>query len=355
MTADTEATPTALALLPDRQSTRRDLQAVHEFQATVRELFVEGHDYGVIPNTGGKPALFKPGAEKLSKLLGLSDRYEIIERIEDWERPLFRYLIRCRLVHMGTESIVSEGLGECNSMESKYRWRWAWPSDVPEEQRKHLRTISGRTREINTKRGKTWQYRLDNDDIFSQVNTILKMAKKRALVDAALSAGRLSDLFTQDVEDFADDTANDSQVIEGEAREVPPDAAASKPPGKPPITSEHDPLWQRWQELCAEAVAWMVEPTDIPTLELPIPQDTLIAAGKTLSGKVEARKDATAREKLRAKAREMEMTDLQISGLLENQYGLGVNLTNCTREQAEAVLNLLETGGLPTSQQELPQ
>jgi len=43
---------------------------------------------------------------------------------------------------------------------------------------------------------------VENEDIYSQVNTILKMAKKRALVDAALSAGRLSQVFTQDIEDM---------------------------------------------------------------------------------------------------------------------------------------------------------
>ena len=49
--------------------------------------------------------------------------------------------------------------------------------------------------------------RIENDEIFSQRNTLLKMAKKRALVDAALSAGRLSDMFTQDMEDIIDLTA----------------------------------------------------------------------------------------------------------------------------------------------------
>ena len=37
---------------------------------------------------------------------------------------------------------------------------------------------------------------------YTLVNTILKMAKKRALVDATLSAGRLSNIFTQDIEDM---------------------------------------------------------------------------------------------------------------------------------------------------------
>ena len=39
-------------------------------------------------------------------------------------------------------------------------------------------------------------------DPFSVDNTVLKMAKKRALVDAALLVGSLSDIFTQDIEDM---------------------------------------------------------------------------------------------------------------------------------------------------------
>ena len=39
-------------------------------------------------------------------------------------------------------------------------------------------------------------------DPYSLINTMLKMAKKRALVDAVLSATRSSDLFTQDLEDM---------------------------------------------------------------------------------------------------------------------------------------------------------
>jgi hypothetical protein len=71
----------------------------------------------------------------------------------------------------------------------------------------------------------TTQYQVTNPDVFDQVNTILKMAKKRALVDAALSAGRLSDLFTQDLEDF---TEHDQS--EAPAPATPPTAKAAEAP-----------------------------------------------------------------------------------------------------------------------------
>lgn len=186
--------------LPDESQFTTDIQAINKFQQIVKANMVDGHDYGTIPGTQ-KPTLLKPGAEKIAKLLGLADQYEILDKAEDWQAPFFRYLIKCQLIYIKTGTVISEGLGECNSYESKYRWRWVWPDEVPASVDKQtLQKKSG-----TSKYGKPYtQYRIENDDIFSQVNTILKMSKKRALVDAALSAGRLSDVFTQDLEDIKD-------------------------------------------------------------------------------------------------------------------------------------------------------
>ncbi len=194
---------TALTL-PDEKQFTTDIQAINRFQTIAHQHMKEGLDYGVIPGTQ-KPTLLKPGAEKIAKLLGLADQYEILDKGEDWDKGFFRYLIKCTLSGVANGLVVSEGLGECNSMESKYRWRWVFQSELPDillgDARKDDR---GKlvTRTINTRNGRVKQYRLANDDIYSQVNTIVKMAKKRALVDAALSAGRLSEVFTQDTEDI---------------------------------------------------------------------------------------------------------------------------------------------------------
>jgi hypothetical protein len=187
---------TQIMTIPDEGKFISDIQAINKFQATCRQYMKQGHDYGVIPGTQ-KPTLLKPGAEKIAKLLGLCDNYEIIDRQELWDKPFFRYLVKCKLI-TGSGVVVSEGLGECNSYESKYRWRWVFPSGLSDGMDKDNLV----TRTINTRNGKVKQYRLENDDVFSQVNTILKMAKKRSLVDAALSAGRLSEVFTQDIEDM---------------------------------------------------------------------------------------------------------------------------------------------------------
>lgn len=190
--------------LPPADYLSRELTAVQAFQRLVHQHMVEGSDYGVIPGTS-KPTLLKPGAEKISKLLGLADHYEIMDKIEDWDRPLFRYLVKCQLRSVRSGVVVAESFGECNSMESKYRWRWLFASALPKGIDKDILI----TRAINTRNGKATQYRLDSEDIYSQVNTMVKMAQKRALVGAALSAGRLSEIFTQDMEDLPRETPDE--------------------------------------------------------------------------------------------------------------------------------------------------
>jgi hypothetical protein len=51
---------------------------------------------------------------------------------------------------------------------------------------------------------KLYRRRTENRDMFDQWNTVLKMAKKRALVDLALTISGASEKFTQDVEDLGD-------------------------------------------------------------------------------------------------------------------------------------------------------
>ena len=225
---------TVLAL-PDEAQFVRDITAINRFQAVVHKNMIKGSDYGVIPGTT-KPTLLKPGAEKIAKLLGLADTYQIINEKEDWDRPLFRYMVKCILVSISTGVVISEGLGECNSMESKYRWRESkrkCPHCGAEAIIKGKKEYGGGWLCFTKQGGCGAKFqdgddsieaqkieRVENDDIYSQVNTILKMAKKRALVDASLSAGRLSEVFTQDIEDFKP------------TQEAPPAEAKGKPKGK---------------------------------------------------------------------------------------------------------------------------
>ncbi len=155
----------------------------------------EGVDYGIIPGTD-KRSLYKPGAEKLCSLFGLATSFEqMAGTIEDFTKGVFHYRYRCVLRHGG--AAVAEGVGSCNSMEKKYRFRTV-NEQYATGQEKELAV--GRV-EKEYKGRKSWVLQLPNTDIYSQVNTLDKMAQKRALIAATLIALNASEMFTQDLED----------------------------------------------------------------------------------------------------------------------------------------------------------
>ncbi len=187
-------------------------RAIEEF---IQKALVKGKDYGSVGGSD-RECLYKAGAERIVFGFGCRTEYEIVEGEIDHDRPvqydivkwvdeeeplldngrfdkaakdelkatgnyrdtkvagawkfqrkmsepgisrgLYRYVIRCR-IYKG-DDFVGEGLGSCSSLESKYIRS---PRDCE--------------------------------------NTVLKMAKKRAMVDSVLDTFKLSDRFTQDVEE----------------------------------------------------------------------------------------------------------------------------------------------------------
>lgn len=185
---------TALSILDtvDLQQVSSAMASISKFQQIVNQTLKSGCDYDVIPGTQ-KPTLLKPGAEKILMLLGLTSEYQVTEQVEDYSKGIFAYTVKCTLSRGGSK--ITEGLGSCNSKEDKYRWRWVKESDLPEGVSKD--NLKKRT----TGYGQV-QYRVENDEIYSQINTVLKMAKKRAQIDATLTVAALSEAFTQDIEDM---------------------------------------------------------------------------------------------------------------------------------------------------------
>jgi hypothetical protein len=192
--------------------------AVTEFVSRVLRRDV---DYGVIPGTE-KRTLLKPGAEKLTTFFGLSTRFQLLERIEDWTgeqhggEPFFYYLYRCQLSR--GDLLIAEGDGSCNSRETKYRWREAQrvcPACAQSAIIKGREEYGGgwlcfkkrggcgaKFRDGDEQIESQQTGRVFNPDIADQVNTIQKMAQKRALVGSVLLAVNASEFFTQDVEDL---------------------------------------------------------------------------------------------------------------------------------------------------------
>ena len=202
---------------------KRQVQIIQE---TMEAVMKKDEHYGTIPGTN-KPTLLKSGAEKLSILFRLAPRYEV-ERI-DSANGHREYEIKCELTHKNTGNFIGEGLGSCSTMEKKYRYRTgdeATGVSVPRhywdnrEQSILENALEKNDIEIpagatigTTKEDGNWQISfkqtIENPDIADVYNTVLKMAKKRAHVDAILTATAASDIFTQDVEDMPDLGGND--------------------------------------------------------------------------------------------------------------------------------------------------
>lgn len=135
----------------------------------IRSSLVEGRDYGSIMIKGrqSKPSLFKPGAEKITAMLGLVCRFP---NLESYERAVLegvhldQVIIRCNLLNQIGE-VIGEGVG-ARSVEAQ-----------------------------------------DNGDI----NKALKMSCKSAMIDATLRCAGISEVFTQDIEDIQIQTVNVDQ------------------------------------------------------------------------------------------------------------------------------------------------
>lgn len=201
---------------------KRKMRQIQEFQEFVRRNLQDGKDYGVIKGVTKKPCLFKPGAEKIIKLLDLADTWEFVDRTETWPGtgeplpPFFNYTMKVKLISLISGQVVSEGIGSANSHESKFGFRWVGKRELGDIDPKALKTRIRR----GSGGGEYTQYRVANDDIASLQNSILKMAKKRAMVDAALAVGRLSNIFTQDLDDL--DDHYEGPPLEPEESEPPP-------------------------------------------------------------------------------------------------------------------------------------
>lgn len=141
------------------QQVQATMNKITQFQQVVQKTLHQGHDFGIIPGTE-KPTLLKPGAEKILMMMGLRSEFAIVDSTRDFEKGFFQYQVCCRLLK--GEMVITEGLGACNTRERKYL----------------------------------------KMDPYTMDNTVLKMAKKRAMVDAALLVASLSDIFTQDLEDI---------------------------------------------------------------------------------------------------------------------------------------------------------
>ena len=221
----------------------------NEFVTFSRSILKMDLDYGIIPGTP-KPSLYKPGAEKLRLVYGLSSEHECIEKTADLERPFIDYTYRCT-IRSKQGQLLAQCDGSCNSMEPKFGFSWKTIDKLPEGidasklpsklSRKRVTEFDfaiqkGETSGAYSKPPAYWNkwklaihsgiakkhrvqrfgkgldewvmeetvilYRIANPNVIGMKNTIMKMAQKRAFVGAILLATGASEFYTQDIEDM---------------------------------------------------------------------------------------------------------------------------------------------------------
>jgi hypothetical protein len=260
LTTPTNAAPAALTdFAMSVESTLKQAALIQQVMAAVMK---DGEHYGVVPGTQGKKSLFKSGAEKLSFVFGLSNKLDI--RTSELPGGHREYTITCDLFDRAG-NMRGQGVGSASTMESKHRYRGAAGKECP---KCHAMACKGSKKEYGggyycdqkgggcgwaTKGGtaeclaldKVAAIRAENQDPADQYNTVLKMAKKRALVDAVLTATAASDIFAQDLEDLeasidAEHAKDPAPAAPAAARTAPTQPAAA--PAKPAPTPTHPAL-----------------------------------------------------------------------------------------------------------------
>lgn len=188
---------------------------INLIQNIMRDLMKESEHYGTIPGCGDKKVLFKSGAEKLCLTFKLAPRYELKETL--LANGHFDCNVVCNMYHAPSGRFLGAGIGSCSTMETKYRWRDSQrkcPACGKEAIIKSKKEYGGGWLCFEKKGGCKAKFRegapeiegqtigrIENQDVADTYNTVRKMAKKRALVDATLTVTAASDIFTQDLED----------------------------------------------------------------------------------------------------------------------------------------------------------
>lgn len=174
-----------------RSLTAADIRhRVNTIQEVMNAVMKKDVHYGIIPGCK-KPSLYKPGSEVLLTTFQIATSIQVTDLSTD---DCVRYQVRVIGTHSPSGTLLGEGIGECSSNESKYKWRKAYDDEWNSTDENRRRITFGKYKDK--------QVRVEPADV---ANTILKMAKKRAQIDMTLTTTGASDCFEQDVEDMPEE------------------------------------------------------------------------------------------------------------------------------------------------------
>lgn len=189
-----------------------------------------------------KAALLDPGTAKICNYMGVRPRHKILEKEIDEKSGQLRYVIVAELVpylptiffHPQTGEprevypIVAEGVGSCTTREKKYKVRWGW------QREKNLITVEGyRPKELEDYRTQYPErfvpkedgqpdnmYYMADSESLGLDNTLLKMAAKRAEMDAVMQLPGVAQRFSQEADLDGNDKQHPQAVPTGPVKDV---------------------------------------------------------------------------------------------------------------------------------------
>lgn len=179
MTDAIEIRESGAVVRSETMSLKQVTDRVNMVHQILEKVMQKNTHYGTVPGCGSKMVLLKPGADVLAMTFRLVPQFKV-ERT-DLGGGHREFDVTCSM--FGPDgSLLGQGVGSASTMEGKYRYRKHY---CPEGDKKDSY-------------GKTFK-RIENEDIADVYNTVLKIAKKRAHIDATLTVTGAADLFTQDL------------------------------------------------------------------------------------------------------------------------------------------------------------
>jgi hypothetical protein len=169
-------------------------------------------DFGVIPGTK-KRCLFKQGAEKLQRLFQLGCRFKLVDKLIEREANFAMFTYKAEIYSLrNPDVVIAECDGTVNSQEVKYKERTEWKTVGKRKDGSDIRE----SQKVET-------------PIFDVMNTLMKMAQKRAMIGATLLATGASEYFTQDMLDEDDvPQTTENKAAESKPEEKPQAASGSE-------------------------------------------------------------------------------------------------------------------------------
>ena len=241
---------------------------------------VKDTDYGVIPGTKN-PTLLKPGAEKLAVLF----QFDLQTTCAKTWGPGDHLTVEARttVFHAPTGARLGSGEGLCSTREKKYGKRQrqrACPNCGMETVFKFRNEGEGfycwakkggcgaKFPETDPRIVGQEVGEVENPDLPDCWNTVVKIAKKRAIVDAVLMSTGASAIFTQDAEDLPHDDGSPASMQNRAGSPAGSEQSGTQPTARPAASSPRPASAAEKQTMRDQAAAIDLTPTEFANIIL---------------------------------------------------------------------------------------